>query len=118
MTPMNRLPPKMSILLIGGCVAAALLSVQGTPQESASPRSVFDRYCVTCHSEKTHTAGIDLETLNVAKLGANPELVEKVIAKLRAASMPPPGMPRPDVETYRNIAALLEREMDHVWAAN
>src|SRR5262245_6793347 len=118
MTRTNRSPRKVAILLIGGCVAATLLCAQSPPQEAGSPRAVFDKYCVTCHSEKTHTAGINLETLDVAKLGSNPELVEKVIAKLRAGSMPPPGMPRPGTETYRNVAALLEREMDRVWAAN
>src|SRR5262245_22513402 len=118
MPRMNRLPQKLSILWIGGLVAAALLRLQGAPPEAASLRTVFDRYCVTCHSEKTHTAGINLETLDIAKLSSNPELVEKVIAKLRAGSMPPPGMLRPDVETYRGVAAALEWEMDRVWAAN
>jgi Protein of unknown function (DUF1592)/Protein of unknown function (DUF1588)/Protein of unknown function (DUF1585)/Protein of unknown function (DUF1587)/Protein of unknown function (DUF1595)/Planctomycete cytochrome C len=101
-----------------GCAAVALLRLQGAPQEPASPRTVFDKYCVTCHSQKTHTAGVNLESLDVTKLSSSPELVEKVIAKLRAGSMPPPGAPRPDADTYRTMATLLEREMDRAWVAN
>jgi hypothetical protein len=41
-----------------------------------------------------------------------------VIAKLRAGSMPPPGMPRPDPTIYHAVATQLEAELDRVWAAN
>jgi hypothetical protein len=78
---------------------------------------VFDKYCISCHSEKTRTAGVDLQTLDMAKLSSNPELAEKVIAKLRAGSMPPPGNPRPDADTYHRIAGVLEQEMDRLWVA-
>jgi mono/diheme cytochrome c family protein len=117
MIRMNRLR-KISILLISGCLAAAWFHLQGAPQDPASPRAVFDKYCLTCHNEKTRTAGINLQNLDVANLNSSAELVEKVIAKLRAGSMPPPGAPRPDVETYRKIAAVLENEMDRAWADN
>jgi hypothetical protein len=40
-----------------------------------------------------------------------------VIAKLRAGSMPPPGLPRPDAATYRAAAVSLEREIDRAWVA-
>src|SRR5262245_30454443 len=118
MTIQRRSAPGIFRLLIVGSAAAALLRLQGAPQEPASPRAVFDKYCVTCHSQKTHTAGVNLESLDVTKLSSSPELVEKVIAKLRAGSMPPPGAPRPDAETYRTMATLLEREMDRDWVAN
>jgi Protein of unknown function (DUF1592)/Protein of unknown function (DUF1588)/Protein of unknown function (DUF1585)/Protein of unknown function (DUF1587)/Protein of unknown function (DUF1595)/Planctomycete cytochrome C len=118
MTIQRRSAHRIFRLLIVGCAAAALLRLQGAPQESMSPRAVFDKYCITCHSEKTHTAGVNLESLDVTRLSANPELVERVIAKLRAGSMPPPGAPRPDAETYRSMATLLEREMDRAWVAN
>jgi mono/diheme cytochrome c family protein len=90
-------------------------------QSSASapvPRAVLDKYCVTCHNQKLRTAGLTLDTLDVADASANAEIWERVIEKLRAGSMPPPGNPRPDAETYRAVATWLEGEIDRAWAAN
>ena len=52
-----------------------------------------------------------------AQPGANAEVWERVIGKLRAGSMPPPGMPRPDAATYRAVATALERDIDRAWAS-
>ena len=49
---------------------------------------------------------------------ANPEVWERVIAKLRSKAMPPSGMPRPDDATYAAVAGVLERDIDRAWAAN
>src|SRR5262249_33814221 len=78
-------------------------------------KAVIESYCVTCHNEKLKTAGLVLDTLDVTKPGANAEVWERVIEKLRAASMPPPGRPRPDAATYRATAIWLENEIDHDW---
>jgi hypothetical protein len=48
----------------------------------------------------------------LATPGPNAEAWEKVIAKLRTGSMPPPGRPRPDNATYHAAAARLERQVD------
>jgi mono/diheme cytochrome c family protein len=112
---MTRSRYKLSAVLVAGLMAAILLNIQAAAQDPASPRAVFDKYCVTCHNEKTRTAGLDLATLDTSKLAANSETVEKVIAKLRAGSMPPPGAPRPDLETYHKLAGQLEQEMDRAW---
>src|SRR4029453_12409482 len=113
---MKRIGHKITLLALC-CLSFVLLQLRSTAQEGAGPGACFEKYCITCHSEKTRTAGIDLQTLDMAKLTASPELVEKVIAKLRAGSMPPPSSPRPDVGTYHRISALLEQEMDRAAAA-
>ena len=102
--------------LAGAITAAALLRAQAPP--ASNPRAVLDKYCVTCHNQKLRTAGLMLDTLDVAKPGANAEVWERVIGKLRAGSMPPPGMPRPDAATYRAVASALEGEIDRAWATN
>ena len=48
---------------------------------------------------------------------ADAERWEKVIRKLRAKSMPPPGLPRPDAATYDALAGYLETELDRAAAA-
>ena len=108
---------KIFMLLAAGLLAAMMFGMQGTAQDPASPRAVFDKYCVTCHGDRTKTAGVNLQALDTTKLSADAEVVEKVIAKLRAGSMPPPGSPRPDEETYHKVATLLEQEMDRASAA-
>jgi hypothetical protein len=49
---------------------------------------------------------------------SNPELWERVIARLRAGSMPPEGSPRPDAAAYQAVVRRLESEIDRAWAAN
>jgi hypothetical protein len=92
--------------------------MQSAAPQRESPRAVFDQYCVTCHNEKLHTAGLALDKLDVANPGANAEVWERVIGKLRSGAMPPPGRPRPDAATYRAAATWLENEIDHGWAAS
>jgi mono/diheme cytochrome c family protein len=118
------------ILAVGG-IAAAFLSAQtpagqSQPQAArtapanppADPRMFFDTYCITCHNQKLHTAGLALDSLDAANPGAKAEVWEKVIGKLRAGSMPPAGMPRPDAGTYRAVASTLENGIDRAWAAH
>jgi hypothetical protein len=59
-----------------------------------------------------------LDTVDLTKPGAHEETLEKVIAKLRAGSMPPPGMPRANEATYHAVASALENEVDKAWAGN
>jgi mono/diheme cytochrome c family protein len=110
----------LTFLVAGGLIAVALLTVKTNAQTPAppNPRAFFDTYCITCHDEEARTAGLALDTLDVTKPAANAEILEKVIGKLRAGSMPPPGNPRPDPATYRAIATTLENEIDKAWAAH
>src|SRR5437867_367013 len=106
------------------CCAASLSTVRAsvpqTPQgpgqaTDASPQAVLDRYCTTCHNQRLRTGGFTLDNVDVTKPCSNSDLWERVIAKLRAGSMPPPGRPRPDAATYRAVASWLETEIDRAW---
>ena len=99
-------------------IAILLAATQSTAPPKTAPRAMLDTYCITCHSDKLKTAGLSLESIDVSKPSANTETWEKVIAKLRAASMPPPGRPRPDAATYRATAIWLENEIDKNRLAN
>src|SRR5215468_483764 len=103
-------------LLIGG--GAAAVAVWGAPAKSptSDPKTFLDTYCITCHNQKIKTAGLALEAVDVSKPGSNPEVWERVIAKLRAGSMPPPGIPRADAASYNAVAGTLESEIDRSWA--
>jgi mono/diheme cytochrome c family protein len=113
-------------LFVGSWIVAAVSSVEiragQAPRAPAttpsSPQALVDQYCITCHNQRLRTAGLALDTLDPAHPSANPEVWERVIGKLRAQSMPPPGRPRPDSATYRTIATSLERDIDQAWAAH
>ena len=109
------------------CLAAASASglsapgaaaqVPSEPSAAADVRAMLDRYCVACHSDRLRTAELSLEGLDAARPAADPERWEKVIARLRAGSMPPPSRPRPDPAIYAGSAAYLEGELDAAWDA-
>src|SRR5437870_10565555 len=101
--------------LLIGCGVASLSGGQTSP---ASPQAVLDQYCITCHNQKLRTAGLMLDAVDVTRPAANAEVWERVIAKLRAGSMPPPGRPRPDAAAYHAVAGWLETEIDRAWIAN
>src|SRR5512142_328519 len=112
-------------LFIGLMATAALFGFQeGAPRttpQTATPqtaRTVFDQYCVGCHNDKTKTANFSLEKADLAVAGDHPEVWERVIRKMRAGMMPPPGLPRPPLATYEGVRAWLESEIDKKAAAH
>jgi hypothetical protein len=56
--------------------------------------------------------------VDVTRPAANGDIWEGVVRKLRARTMPPQGMPRPDEATYDGLASFLETELDRDAAAN
>ena len=105
---------------ISAPVAAVLmLASPAAGQPSDTPeRALLDRYCVTCHNDALRTAGLALDTLDLARVGDHPRVWEQVVGKLRAGMMPPAGRPRPDGEASGRLVAYLETELDRAAAAN
>ena len=110
----------------GGLVAALLTSVQISARQTTAPpvrssvpapRAVLDQYCIGCHNQRLRTGGLVLEGLDATQPHTNPDVWERVAAKLRAGSMPPPGRPRPDPASSLALASRLETEIDRAWTA-
>src|SRR6266851_6816059 len=108
---------KIRLLFAGAAAAAGLFGAPAT-SPATDPRAFLDSHCVGCHNQKLHTAGLALDSLDLAKPIANAEKWERVIAKLRAGSMPPPGIPRPDAATARAVTSWLENTIDRASAAS
>src|ERR1700737_521300 len=81
-------------------------------QLAATPRAIFDQYCIGCHNERLKTAGLMLDKLDLAHVSDNAEVWEKVVRKLRAGMMPPSGLPRPNRAAYEALITTLENELD------
>ncbi len=103
----------VSVLAASACYAAPQQSVAGAD----SQRALLDRYCVTCHNQKTKTAGLLLDKADLGFVPAHAEMWEKVIRKVRAGAMPPAGMPRPDRAAMDAFATSIENTIDRASAA-
>ena len=77
---------------------------------------IIEEYCVRCHNERRLLGNMSLEEYDAANAPANGELTEKMIRKLRAGLMPPPGNSRPDEETLLALVESLEEQMDRAAA--
>ena len=60
--------------------------------------ALVKRYCVGCHNDrnKDRAGSLTLASFDIAKAGEEADVAERMIRKLQASMMPPPGMPRPD----------------------
>ena len=98
---------------------ATALSRSAESQATAgSQRAVLEQYCLACHSEQVRSGGLSLEAVDVADVASAGETWEKVVRKMNAGMMPPPGMPRPDAVTQRGFVSWLEDELDRAALAN
>jgi hypothetical protein len=106
--------------------ASALLLLVGTsvcaqpkvPAGGQSPQAVISTYCLGCHNDKLRTAGLALNGFDPTHASRLPHVSEKVIRKLRAGMMPPPGLPRPDAATLNRLLTVMERDIDAASAAH
>jgi len=90
--------------------AAAVAHKAETPV-APSP-DVVKQYCTGCHSEKGKAGGLSLVGFDATKADQDAEVAERMIRKLRAGMMPPPGARRPEGDVLRNFAASLENRID------
>jgi hypothetical protein len=83
--------------------------------------TVVRTYCQTCHNNRTRNGNLSFEGFDVAAVAQSAQAAdtaEKMIRKLRAKMMPPPGAKRPDVSTLHALVETLEATLDKAAAAN
>ncbi len=81
-------------------------------------RALINRYCVSCHNDKSKTGGLALDQLDLSNIARHAEVWEKVARKLRGGVMPPPGRPRPDRAAYEGLLSWVETELDRAASLN
>ena len=104
-------------LALAGSTPAAAGQPAG-PGAAASHAALLERYCVGCHNDRLRTAGLALDRIDLADVGADPELWEKVVRKLRAGMMPPAGRPRPEQAARDALVAWLQSGLDRAAVRN
>ncbi len=80
--------------------------------------AVIEEYCVRCHNERRLRGNLSLEEFDAAVPHADPVVAEKMIVKLRAGMMPPPGVSRPAGDTLQMLVESLEARIDEDAAKN
>ena len=129
---------KFSVAMLGALVLGSGLAAQNTPAKPQAPRpkpamavahnsatlslesqsTLVKQYCAGCHSEKGRSGGLSLANFDPAGIDQNAEVVEKMIRKLRAGMMPPPGARRPDGDALTQFVTELETGIDTAVAAH
>ena len=108
-------------VVLAGAASAGAAPAQAPAGPSTPPaahRELLQRYCLSCHNDRTRTANLSLEGHDLAAVGADPALWETVVRKLRAGMMPPPGVRRPPEADYAAFRDWLEAEIDRSAVVN
>jgi hypothetical protein len=105
-----------------GTVPLALASaIVAVAQQTAQPdpqKGFVRQYCSGCHNERLKNGGLSFDSLDPANTGAQPEIWEKVVTKMRAGLMPPAGIPRPPEPVYDGFRTYVQTELDKAAAAH
>jgi len=107
--------------LISGLVPLALISMPLSAvaaDEATVHQDTVSNFCFECHNAIDWEGQLALDLLDVSNVGPDAEAWETVVNKLRGSMMPPPGQPRPDQDTYIELASFLEDELDQAAMLN
>ncbi len=105
-------PPKVWSAALLGLGLVALRAPSQTSSDAADTQAAINRYCTGCHNARLKTADLVLDPAAASHAGDNAETWEKVLRRLRAGTMPPPGSPRPEAALYSRMSAYLARELE------
>jgi hypothetical protein len=102
------------------CLIVALITgaLAGAAPTLPSGRDLLQRYCVGCHNDKLHTAGVSLENIDLENVGGHAATWERVLRKVSKNEMPPAGLPHPDASASAAFTSALEDALDRASAAN
>ena len=101
-------------------VVIACIGCQPTPEEALIARheATIVQTCLNCHNRTNREGGLVLAGIDLDSVSEHVELMEKVVRKLRAGMMPPPGERRPSLADYVALTDWLEDEIDRAAPVN
>jgi hypothetical protein len=82
------------------------------PLSDLEARAVIENYCLECHDADHAKGDLVLESFDPAKADQHADIAEKMVRKLRAGMMPPPGADHPAAATLESFAVTLETRLD------
>ncbi len=111
---LSRIGPWGAILMLpGGSSLPAPPSAQayGAAPDTI-PQMIVNQVCTNCHNDTRVLGNLSLERFEVEMAHLEAETAEKMVRKLRAGMMPPPGIRRPAPEDLLELAETLEARVD------
>jgi hypothetical protein len=109
---------KGNVTLTNPRVSAPYVSPRRSELSNEALDNVIRNTCGECHNYGLRIGEMSLDSFTVENAARRPELAEKMIVKLRAGMMPPPGEDRPKGDTLQVLVATLENILDKAAAAN
>ncbi len=85
---------------------------EATARAISTETEVVQQVCVRCHNERRLTGNLSLEGFVVEEADRNADTAERMVRKLRAGMMPPPGTRRPAGDTLNALVERLEEILD------
>ena len=79
---------------------------------ATDPNQVVRRTCATCHNDQSLRGNLSLARFAVTAAFDDAAVAERMVRKLRAGMMPPPGARRPDGDTLLTLVEALEHNLD------
>ena len=110
----------ITIAVLLGLGSSGAISAAESESSPASLTQVIQTNCAVCHNDvlREQFAGLSLQHYDVAQAAEFAPITEKMIVKLRAGMMPPPGMPRPSEPMMESLIQTLEDQVDLAAAEN
>jgi len=94
------------------------VALQASATSHEQQNALVKRYCAGCHSDRGKAGNLTLASFDIAKVGHDSDVAERMIRKMQASMMPPPGMPRPEPAAYQKLITSLETTVDTYARAN
>jgi len=98
--------------LSGVSVMAASADYQVAVNDLEESWSTLDKYCTTCHNFEDYAGGVDFTLVGPQDVGAEAEIFEMVLRKIRNSVMPPPSQEQPSEKERWELIAGLEKALD------
>jgi mono/diheme cytochrome c family protein len=110
---------RRAVLAAAAALSLALPAGAATPDAAAqdSHWRMLDERCGNCHNSTDWAGSLAFDTLTPENIGADADVWEKVVRRLRGHLMPPPGEPQVEQGRQEAFVQWLEGRLDAAGAA-
>ncbi|MEP7354509.1 MAG: DUF1592 domain-containing protein [Acidobacteriota bacterium] len=103
------------VALITGFIPSAPAEETATFDQSVRP--LLDGTCAGCHNAKLASGGLNMAQMTAESLEKNPDLWRRLLRRVRAGEMPPPGIPKPPAAQINALVSFVQVKLDGVQSA-